>query len=122
MTGEKPEYDARERQSPDWRLLQTANREIGVRSARGCSVGLQADTVDSHTCPPEGGRYNRQFNFRSTTTLRPRRLTDHQSLITSHQSPIFPQHRNEMQPPSKQRAERKRIDGDAVIPALNRQT
>src|SRR5258708_38411331 len=24
---------------------------------RFCSVGLQADTVDSSTCPPDGGRY-----------------------------------------------------------------
>jgi hypothetical protein len=24
---------------------------------RVCSVGLQADTVDSSKCPPEGGRY-----------------------------------------------------------------
>jgi len=24
---------------------------------RFCSVGLQADTVDSSTCPPKGGRY-----------------------------------------------------------------
>jgi hypothetical protein len=27
---------------------------------RFCSVGLQADTVDSRTCPPEGGRYTKQ--------------------------------------------------------------
>jgi hypothetical protein len=27
-----------------------------------CSVGLQADTVTTRTCPPEGGRYT---NIRS---------------------------------------------------------
>ena len=40
---------------------------LGFQSMRGntcvksfCSVGLQADTVDSSTCPPEGGRYMKQ--------------------------------------------------------------
>ena len=65
---------------------------------------------------------NRQRNFRSTANLEARLTTGHQSQVTSHQSPIFPQHRDKMQPPSKQRAERKRINRDAVIPALDRQT
>src|SRR6267154_1393658 len=34
-----------------------------------CSVGLQADTVDSSTCPPEGGRYIDQ-NQVLTQTLK----------------------------------------------------
>ncbi len=38
-----------------------------------CSVGLQADTVDSSTCPPEGGRYIDQ-NQVLTQTLKPRTL------------------------------------------------
>ena len=37
---------------------------------RICSVGLQADTVDSSTCPPEGGRYIDQ-NQVLTQTLKP---------------------------------------------------
>ena len=36
---------------------------------RSCSVGLQADTVDSSTCPPEGGRYTDQ-NQVLTQTLQ----------------------------------------------------
>src|SRR5260370_145163 len=35
-----------------------------------CSVGLQANTVDSSTCPPEGGRYIDQ-NQVLTQTLKP---------------------------------------------------
>ncbi len=30
------------------------------RMGRSCSVGLQADTLDSSACPPEGGRYREQ--------------------------------------------------------------
>jgi len=37
---------------------------------RFCSVGLQADIVDSSTCPPEGGRYIGQ-NEALTHTLQP---------------------------------------------------
>jgi hypothetical protein len=41
-----------------------------------CGVGLQADTVDSRTCPPEGGRYmNQQFwgAARNSTDTPPRK-------------------------------------------------
>src|SRR5216684_2310084 len=41
-----------------------------LRAKRFCSVGLQADTVDSSTCPPEGGRYIDQ-NQALTQTLQP---------------------------------------------------
>src|SRR6266851_8930081 len=37
---------------------------------RFCSVGLQADTVDASTCPPEGGRYIDQ-NQVLTQSLKP---------------------------------------------------
>jgi len=37
---------------------------------RFCSVGLQPDTVDASTCPPEGGRYIDQ-NQVLTQTLKP---------------------------------------------------
>src|SRR5712671_6530074 len=40
---------------------------------RFCSVGLQGDTVDSSTCPPEGGRYIDQ-NQVLTQTLQPLKL------------------------------------------------
>ncbi len=40
---------------------------------RFCSVGLQADTVDSSTCPPEGGRYIDQ-KLVLTQTLQPGRF------------------------------------------------
>ena len=42
-------------------------RYFRISKPRLCSVGLQADTVDSSTCPPEGARYIDQtlpFNIR----------------------------------------------------------
>src|SRR6266478_4753952 len=37
-------------------LAMSFNKRMG----RFCSVGLQADTLDSSMCPPEGGRYREQ--------------------------------------------------------------
>src|SRR6266704_1514674 len=36
---------------------------------RFCSVGLQADTLDSSTCPPEGGRYIAKNQFLTQARL-----------------------------------------------------
>ena len=52
----------RERSSESKRLEEEAGESLSDNTCVKCfcSVGLQADIVDSSRCPPEGGRYRGQ--------------------------------------------------------------